>query len=77
MQKLSIIRFKPKPRCLDEFAANLSAYNETKHRSFPLNKIGEELHAIVIRDANILAQDTAKGVTFLDSQRHFYRNSIP
>jgi hypothetical protein len=28
------------------------------------------LHAIVIRDANILAQDAAEGVTFLDSQRH-------
>ena len=70
MQKLSIIKFKPKPGCLDEFAANLSAYNETKHRVFHLMKSGEELHAVVIRDANILAQDTAKGVTFLDSQRH-------
>ena len=70
MQKLSIIKFKPKPGCLDEFAANLSTYNEAKHRVFHLIKSGEELHAIVIRDANILAQDTAKGVTFLDSQRH-------
>jgi hypothetical protein len=55
MQKLSIIRFKPKPGCLDEFAANLSAYNGTKHRVFHLMKSGDELHAIVIRDADILA----------------------
>jgi len=47
MQKLSIIKFKPKPGCLDEFAANLSAYNETKHRVFHLMKSGEELHAVV------------------------------
>jgi len=70
MQKLSIIKFKPKPGCLDEFAANLNAYNETKHRVFHLMKSGEESHAVVIRDANILAQDAAEGVTFLDSQRH-------
>ena len=55
---------------LDEFAANLSAFNETKHRVFHLMKSGEELHAVVIRDANILAKDAAEGVTFLDSQRH-------
>jgi len=77
MQKLSIIRFKPKPGCLDEFAANLSAYNETKHRVFHLMKSGEELYAIVIRDATILAQDTAEGVTFLDSQRHLLQEFDP
>jgi hypothetical protein len=70
MQKLSIIRFKPKPDCLDEFAANLSAYNETKHQVFHLMKSGDELHAIVIRDADILAEDAADGVKFLDGQRH-------
>ena len=77
MQKLSIIRFKPKPGCLDEFAANLSSYNETKHRVFHLMKSGEELHAIVIRDATILAQDAAEGVTFLDSQRHLLQEVDP
>ena len=77
MQKLSIIRFKPKPGCLDEFAANLSSYNETKHRVFHLIKSGEELRAIVIRDATILAQDSAEGVTFLDSQRHLLQEFDP
>jgi hypothetical protein len=31
---------------------------------------GDELHAIVIRDADILTQDAAEGVKFLDGQRH-------
>ena len=40
-------------------------------------KSGEELHAIVIRDATILAQDAAEGVTFLDSQRHLLQEFDP
>ena len=70
MQKQSIIKFKPKQGCLDEFAANLIAFNETKHRVFHLMQSGDELHAIVIRDADILTQDAAEGVKFLDGQRH-------
>ena len=54
MQKLSIIKFKPKQGCLDEFAANLIAFNDAKHRVFHLMQSGDELHAIVIRDAEIL-----------------------
>ena len=60
MQKLSIIRFKPKPDCLDDFAANLRAFNDTKHRVFHLMRSGDELHAIVIREANILEQDAGR-----------------
>jgi hypothetical protein len=70
MQKLSIIKFKPKQGCLDEFAANLIAFNDSKHRVFHLMQSGDELHAIVIRDADILTQDAATGVQFLDGQRH-------
>ena len=70
MQKLSIIRFKPKPDCLDEFAANLTVFNDTKHRVFHLMRSGDELHAVVIREANILEQDAADGVKWLDGQRH-------
>ena len=70
MQKLSIIRFKPKLGCLDEFATNLTAFNETKHRIFHLMQSGDELHAIVIRNAEILTQDAADGVNWLDGQRH-------
>ena len=70
MQKLSIIRFKPKPESLDEFVASLTAFNESKHRTFHLMQSGDELHAIVIRDAEILTQDAADGINWLDGQRH-------
>ena len=70
MQKLSIIRFKPKPDCLDEFAANLTAFNDTRSRVFHLMRSSDELHAVVIREANILEQDAADGVKWLDGQRH-------
>ena len=69
MQKLSIIRFKPKPECFDEFVSNITEFNETKHRIFHLMKSGDELHAIVIRDASILEQDASDGVKWLDGQR--------
>jgi hypothetical protein len=74
MQKLSIIRFKPKPGCLDEFAANLSAYNETKHRVFHLMKSGDELHAIVIRDADILAKMPPMALNSSMASGIFYRS---
>ena len=54
MQKLSIIRFKPKSECFDEFAKNLTSFNERKHRIFHLMRSGDELHAIVIRDASLM-----------------------
>ena len=71
MKKLSIIKFKPKPDCFDEFAANLNALLETKHQVFHLMRAGDELHSVVIRDAEILEQDAADGVKWLDGQRHF------
>ena len=70
MQKLSIIRFKPKRECFDEFVANITAFNGSKHRIFHLMRSGDELHAIVIRNSEILTQDAADGVNWLDGQRH-------
>ena len=70
MQKLSIIRFKPKPDCFDEFVASITAFNGSKHRTFHLMRSGDELHAIVIRNSEILTQDAADGVNWLDGQRH-------
>ena len=70
MKKLSIIKFKPKPDCFDEFAANLNALFETKHQVFHLMRAGDELHSVVIRDAEILEQDAADGVKWLDGNRH-------
>ena len=77
MQKLSIIKFKPKQGCLDEFAANLIAFNDAKHLVFHLMQSGDELHAIVIRDAEILTQDAADGVNWLDGQRHLLQEFDP
>jgi len=59
MQKLSIIRFKPKPECFDEFVASITAFNGSKHRIFHL-----------MRNSEILTQDAADGVSWLDGQRH-------
>ena len=70
MQKLSIIRFKPKPECFDEFVASITVFNGSKYRIFHLMQSEDELHAIVIRDAEILTQDAADGVNWLDGQRH-------
>ena len=70
MKKLSIIKFKPKPDCFDEFAANLNVLLETKHQVFHLMRAGDELHSVVIRDAEILEQDAADGVKWLDGNRH-------
>jgi len=70
MQKLSIIRFKPKPECFDEFVSSITAFNGSKHRIFHLMQSGDELHAIVIRNSEILTQDAADGVNWLDGQRH-------
>ena len=70
MQKLSIIRFKPKPECFDEFVASITAFHGSKHRTFHLMRSGDELHAIVIRNSEILTQDAADGVNWLDGQRH-------
>lgn len=70
MKKLSIIRFKPKPEHFEDFVANITAFNETKHRIFHLMQSGDELHVIVIRNSEILTQDAADGVNWLDGQRH-------
>tara|TARA_B110000208_G_scaffold161228_1_gene196790 strand:- start:154 stop:480 length:327 start_codon:yes stop_codon:yes gene_type:complete len=69
IQKLLIIKFKPKPEFFDEFVSNITEFNKAKHRVFHLMKSGDELHAIVIRDASILEQDASDGVKWLDGQR--------
>ena len=55
---------------LSGFNKYLTSFNETKHRVFHLMQSGDELHAIVIRNAEILTQDSADGVNWLDGQRH-------
>ncbi|MBO68378.1 MAG: hypothetical protein CL398_08700 [Acidiferrobacteraceae bacterium] len=74
MKKLSIIRFKPKPECFDEFLGNLQAYSHEAATANPPTHFlmihGEEIYTIVIRDANVLQESASEGVEWLDAQRH-------
>ena len=77
MKKLSIIRFKPKPECFDEFLENVRANSHEAGTANPpthfLMTHGDEIYAIVIRDANVLQEKASKGVNWLDTQRHLLR----
>ena len=74
MKKLSIIRFKPKPECFDEFLENFQAYShEAATADRPTHFLmthRDEIYAVVIRDADALQESASKGVEWLDSQRH-------
>ena len=74
MKKLSIIRFKPKPECFDEFLENVRATSrETRTANPPTHYLmthGDEIYAIAISDAEILQEKASKGVEWLDTQRH-------
>mgnify|MGYP001167071726 FL=1 len=74
MTKLSIIRFKPKPGCFDEFLANSIEQSRDRGTANPptqsLMTKDDEIYAIVIRDADGLQQNAAEGVNWLDTQRH-------
>ena len=88
MKKLSIIRFKPKPECYDEFLENiLSNSRENRTANPPTQYImtqGDEIYGVVIRDADTLQESASKGVNWLDTQRHLLqeynevdRHSLP
>ncbi len=74
MKKLSIIRFKPKPKCFDEFLENLRTNSRESRTTKPPTHFimthGDEIYSIVIRDANALQESAAEGVNWLDAQRH-------
>ena len=70
-KKLSIVRFKPKPECFDEFLQNIQdwhaqAFADGDHR---LMRTDDEVVAIVVRDSEMLDENIKRGVTWLDSQR--------
>ena len=70
-KKLSIVRFKPKPECFDEFLQNIQkwhaqVFTDGDHR---LMRTDEEVVAIVVRDSEMLDENIKRGVTWLDSQR--------
>ena len=73
MKKLSIIRFKPKPECFDEFLENVRANSREARTASPpthyLMTHGNEIYAIAIRDADVLQEKASEGVEWLDTQR--------
>ncbi len=88
MKKLSIIRFKPKPECFDEFLKNILANSRENRTANPptlyIMTQGDEIYGVVIRDADTLQESASKGVNWLDTQRHLLqeynevdRHSLP
>ena len=74
MKKLSIIRFKPKPGCFDEFLANVKENSRERATASPPTHFvmtrEDEIFAIAIRDAEAFQESASAGVNWLDTQRH-------
>ena len=74
MNKVSVIRFKPKPECFNEFLNNIKERNIDKANTTPpthyLMTTADEVVAIAFRAESELSQSSAKGVNWLDTQRH-------
>ena len=65
--KLSIVRFKPKPEYFDEFVKNIQDWHgqvffNGDHR---LMRTDEEVVAIVVRDSEMLQENIKRGVAWL------------
>jgi len=71
IRKLSIVRFKPKPECFDEFLQNIQAWQSQVHsdNDHLLMRTNEEVVAVVVRDSEMLQENIQRGVAWLDSQR--------
>ena len=74
MTKVSIIRFKPKPECFDVFLNNIKERNReralTKPPTHYLLTTPDEVIAIIFRLESEFSDSSAKGVNWLDKQRH-------
>ena len=74
MKKMSIIRFRPKNGCMDEFIEASLKFSKDRGTAVPpthfLMKSGEEVIAVVIRDSDTLNESMSGGVDWLDTQRH-------
>ena len=74
MTKVSIIRFKPKPECFDVFLNNIKERNReralTKPPTHYLFTTPDEVIAIIFRQESKFSDSSAKGVNWLDTQRH-------
>ena len=67
--KVSIIRFKPKPECFDEFLNNIKERSEEEVMRYVVTT-PDEVVAIAFRAEEELVEDIARGVEWLDTQRH-------
>ena len=71
MKKLSIIRFKPKPECYEEFLAALKIQaTNAQHVEHRIVRCDDEVVVISIREADKLAENAKQGVEWLDGHRH-------
>ena len=86
--KISIIRFRPKPECFNEFLTNVKEGSKERALSKPpthyLMTTSDEVIAIVLRTETELSESSTRGVNWLDTQRHLLleyneedRHSIP
>jgi len=73
MKRMSVIRFKPKPECYDEFLDALKALQAGRAQADPpaawTLKHDDELIRVVIRDEEEFAADISN-TRWLDSVRH-------
>ena len=67
--KVSIIRFKPKPECFDEFLNNIKERSDQEPMRYIMTT-PDEVVAIAFRAEDELAESSARGVDWLDTQRH-------
>ena len=74
MTKGSIIRFKPKPECFEQFLNNIKERNRDRALAKPpthyLLTTPDEVIAIIFRQESEFSQSSANGVNWLDTQRH-------
>ena len=74
MTKGSIIRFKPKPECFEQFLNNIKERNRDRALAKPpthyLLTTPDEVIAIIFRQESEFSDSSAKGVNWLDTQRH-------
>ena len=74
MTKVSTIRFKPKPECFDVFLNNIKERNRERALAKPpthyLLTTPDEVIAVIFRPESEFSDNSAKGVNWLDTQRH-------
>ena len=67
--KVSVIRFKPKPECFNEFLNNIKERSDKEPMRYIMTT-PDEVVAIFFRAEEELAESVASGVDWLDTQRH-------